>query len=96
MRNEDGGERRVELIDLSESGVRLTCDAALAALTRIQVTMMLPGDQVGRDEDAQLATAGVIVWSHRINSGTYDTGVFFSELSHDESELLKAYVASAD
>jgi hypothetical protein len=95
IRDEQGVDRPFELVDLSECGARLKCSIPIGAMTRIRVQMQLPGDRVGRAEDARLATVGVIVWSHRIADGVYDTGVFFPELAEDQASLLQAYVLSS-
>jgi hypothetical protein len=95
IRADDGEERPFELVDLSESGVRLKCAMALPAMTRIHVALKLPAGRIGRDEDERLETVGVIVWSHRIDDDVYDTGVFFPELDPTGVELLQAYVMSA-
>ncbi len=91
----DGGEHAFELIDLSECGARLRCEIPIGAMTRINVAMLLPADRVGRDADARLQTAGVIVWSHRVEEGVNDIGVFFPELDEEGASLLQAYVLSA-
>ena len=92
---ENGEKEAFELLDLSESGVRMRCKADMTAMTRIQVAMVLPAARVGRDEDVRLDTEGVVVWSHAVNEGIYDTGVFFPELSDDHRGLLQAFVLSA-
>src|SRR5688572_27522923 len=61
----DMQEEHFDLVDLSESGVRLRCARALPAMTQIQVAMTLPGGRVGRPKDARLSTRGVVVWSHK-------------------------------
>lgn len=65
-------------------------------MTRVRVSLRLPGDRVGRDSDVPIETFGVVVWSHRGDDGTYDTGVFFPELDEDCAALLLAYVLSAE
>jgi len=101
IRDADGAEKPFELVDLSESGARLRCREPIGAMTRIHVAMLLPGPRVGRDEDVRLETAGVIVWSHRLDPAPeagepgYDTGVFFPELDEESAALLQAYVLSA-
>lgn len=92
---DDGDKQSFELLDLSESGVRMRCKSDMAAMTRIQVAMLLPGARVGRDEDVRLDTEGVVVWSHAVNDGIYDTGVFFPELDDDQRGLLQAFVLSS-
>jgi hypothetical protein len=91
----DGTERDFTLVDLSESGARLTCEAEIGAMTRVQVLLLLPGDRLGKSEDARLETVGVIVWSHKTGEGAFDTGVFFPELDDDTASLLRSYVATA-
>ncbi len=95
IRDPDGTEHAFELVDLSECGARLRCEVPIGAMTRIHVSMVLPGERVGHDDDARLETVGVIVWSHRVEEGVNDIGVFFPELSEDGSALLQAYVLSA-
>jgi hypothetical protein len=95
IRDESGAERAFELTDLSESGARLTCGVAIGAMTRVHVAMRLPGERVGRADEAQLETIGVVVWSHSVGEGSYDTGVFFPELDEESAALLQAYVLSA-
>ncbi len=92
---DDGGEESFDLVDLSESGVRMRCGHAMSAMTRIHVAMVLPGDRVGRDEDVRLDTAGVVVWSHPLADEQFDTGVFFPELDDQKRGMLQAYVLSA-
>ena len=96
IRDEGGTERPFELVDLSESGARLTCTVPIGAMTRIRVQMVLPAERVGRGSDVSFATVGVIVWSHRLADDQYDTGVFFPELEDRHAALLQAYVLSAD
>ncbi len=91
----DGAEQSFDLVDLSESGVRMRCARAISAMTRIHVAMVLPGGRVGRDDDVRLDTAGVVVWSHPVGDEQFDTGVFFPELGDHERGLLQAYVLSA-
>ncbi len=90
----DRKEEAFDLIDLSESGARLTCSRALAPMTQIQVALRLPAARVGLKADARLETRGVVVWSHKGPKG-YDTGVFFPEVSRDQRAMLLAYVLSA-
>jgi len=61
----DKKEERFDLVDLSESGVRMRCARSLPAMTQIQVAMTLPGGRIGRPKDARLSTRGVVVWSHK-------------------------------
>ena len=61
----DKKEERFDLVDLSESGVRMRCARALPAMTQIQVAMTLPSGRIGRPKDARLSTRGVVVWSHK-------------------------------
>ncbi len=91
----DGGTEPFDLIDLSESGVRMTCSKKLTPMTRIDVALRLPADRVGAAEDCPLKTVGVVVWSHQLDEDRFDTGVFFPELEDGERSLLKAFVASA-
>ena len=93
--NEQGDEETFDLVDLSESGARITCGHPISAMTRIRVAMVLPGRLVGQEDDVRLATTGVVVWSHRVEDDVYDTGVFFPELDPASSDLLQAYVMSA-
>lgn len=95
IRADDGSERPFELVDLSESGIRLKCGMPLPAMTRIHVVLQLPAGRIGREADERFETAGVIVWSHRVDDDVYDTGVFFPELEPTGAELLQAYVLSA-
>ncbi len=95
IRDPEGGEHAFELVDLSECGARLRCEIPIGAMTRIHVSMILPADRIGRDEDVDLETAGVIVWSHRVEEGVNDIGVFFPELDEAAAGLLQAYVLSA-
>ena len=91
----DGSERAFELVDLSESGARLTCESAIDAMTRVQVVLVLPAERLGHTTDARLETVGVVVWSHQTEDSSYDTGVFFPELDEDAAGLLRSYVATA-
>lgn len=96
MRGEDGAESPFDLVDLSESGIRLRCAESVTAMTRIQVAVLLPAGRIGRDEDVRLDTHGVVVWSHQVQPGEFDTGVFFPELDDDQRGMLQAFVLSAD
>ena len=91
----DGKEESFDLVDLSESGVRIRCQRSLGAMTRIEVAMVLPGKRVGASSDVRFETTGVVVWSHRQES-IYDTGVFFPELDDRQRGLLRTFVASHD
>ncbi len=95
MRGEDGAESPFDLVDLPESGIRLRCAESVTAMTRIQVAVLLPAGRIGRDEDVRLDTQGVVVWSHQVQPGEFDTGVFFPELDDDQRGMLQAFVLSA-
>lgn len=90
----DGRDEAFDLVDLSESGVRIRCKRALAPMTRVQVSLVLPGQRIGASGDVRLETTGVVVWSHRSDPQAFDTGVFFSELDERQRGLLRAYVVS--
>jgi hypothetical protein len=92
---DDGTREGFDLIDLSESGVRIRCSRSLSPMTRIQVAMVLPGERVSREGQVKVQTMGVVVWCHPIQGAQFDTGVFFPELEPDTREMLKAYVHSA-
>jgi hypothetical protein len=99
----DKKEEHFDLVDLSESGVRMRCGRALPAMTQIEVALVLPKGRVGRPKDAPLSTRGVVVWSHAApkksakagRKAEFDTGVFFPELSTEQRGLLAAYVLTA-
>jgi hypothetical protein len=94
LRTEDH-EEGFDLVDLSESGVRIRCRRAIPAMTRIQVSLVLPARRVGGAHgDVQLDTTGVVVWSHRAEGETFDTGVFFSDLDDRQRGLLRSFVGS--
>jgi hypothetical protein len=90
----DGAEQSFELMDLSESGVRIRSQSALGPMTRIHVAMMLPGARVGAASDVRFETTGVVVWSHRQSPTSFDTGVFFPELDDRQRAFLRTFVAS--
>jgi hypothetical protein len=104
-----GVEDTFDLVDLSESGVRIRCRRSLPAMARILVSLVLPGKRVQKDGDVRLETTGVVVWSHRASDvpggaagaagggpagPSYDTGVFFSELDDRQRGLLRSFVGS--
>lgn len=91
----DGNDEPFDLVDLSESGVRIQSPRALVPMTRIRVRMVLPAARVGEPKDLRMDTHGVVVWSHKVPHETsYDVGVFFSELDDRERALLRSYVRS--
>lgn len=91
----DGHDEPFDLVDLSESGVRIQSPRALVPMTRIRVRMVLPAARVGQPKDLQLDTHGVVVWSHKVRGEpAFDVGVFFSELDDRDRALLKAFVRS--
>lgn len=93
--DEAGQEENFDLVDLSEAGARITCGHPIPALTQIRVAMVLPGAAAGAAASVQLDTTGVVVWSHRVEDGRYDTGVFFSGLEDGQREVLQAFVDGA-
>lgn len=95
LRTSAGEDASFDLIDLSESGARIRCAHALTAMTEIGVALELPGGRVGSESDVRLETRGVVVWSHPIGDGRFDTGVFFPELDDASRATLQAYVLSA-
>ncbi len=91
----DGKDEPFDLVDLSESGVRISARRALTPMTRIQVRMILPAKRVASDRDVALDLAGGVVWSHKEPKlPTYDVGVFFAELDDRQRNLLRAFVGS--
>ena len=91
----DGKDEPFDLVDLSESGVRISARRTLAPMTRIQVRMILPAKRVASDHDVALDLAGVVVWSHKEPKvPTFDVGVFFAELDDRQRNLLRAFVGS--
>jgi c-di-GMP-binding flagellar brake protein YcgR len=89
-----GKAEKFDLMDLSESGVRIRCARSLPAMTRIQVSMVLPAKRVGGKSDVRVETTGVVVWSHKADTKSFDTGVFFSELEDHQRTTLRAFVMS--
>jgi hypothetical protein len=87
-------EETFDLVDLSESGVRIRCRHAIAPMTKIRVSLTLPAKRIGAGADVRFETLGVVVWSHRTDSVTYDTGVFFSDVDERQRSLLRAFVGS--
>ena len=93
--NERGEEEPFELVDLSESGARIQCARQLGNMTRLQVGLVLPRRVLGGGEDTRLETTGVVVWSHPVADGRYDTGVFFSELQDEQRAVLRSFVQAS-
>jgi len=93
--NEQGEQEAFELVDLSESGARIRCARHLSAMTKMVVGMVLPGRFVDREQDVRLETTGVVVWSHDLGEGSFDTGVFFSELGEEQREILRSFVQAS-
>lgn len=87
-------EATFDLMDLSESGVRIRCETAMTPMTRVKVAMVLPGRRVGASRDVTFETTGVVVWSHKAQPGSFDTGVFFPELDDRQRNLLRTFVSS--
>jgi c-di-GMP-binding flagellar brake protein YcgR len=91
----DGKDEPFDLVDLSESGVRIRSPRALVPMTQIRVRVVLPAKRVGSPADVALDTTGVVVWSHKeAGPGGYDVGVFFSELEDRERNLLRTFVGA--
>jgi len=65
MMGPDRKHETFDLLDLSESGIRMQCGRALTPMTQIQVSLELPAGRLGRPRDVKLTTRGVVVWSHR-------------------------------
>ena len=93
--NERGEPETFELMDLSESGARIQCQRRLAAMTKVQVGVVLPGHLMGGADDVHMTTTGVVVWCHEVAEGRYDTGVFFSELAEEHREILRSFVQAS-
>ena len=93
--DEGGREEAFRLLDLSESGARIQCSHAIPAMTRIRVAMLLPGHRIGETADLRLDTTGVVVWSHAVEGGRFDTGVFFSELEDEQRTALTTFLRGA-
>lgn len=96
----EGKDEPFDLMDLSESGVRIVAPRALAPMTRIQVRMILPAGRVASERDMTMDLGGVVVWSHPLPGvkasapGRHDVGVFFADLDDRQRNLLRAYVGS--
>jgi len=95
----DGKDEPFDLVDLSESGVRIRSPRALTPMTRIRVRVVLPAKRVGSPADVAMDTTGVVVWSHKFAGGdsgraAFDVGVFFSDLEDRQRNLLRAFVGT--
>src|SRR5262245_39511784 len=94
----DGKDEPFDLVDLSESGVRIRSPRALAPMTRIRVRVVLPAKRVGSPADVAMDTTGVVVWSHKqagpANPPQFDVGVFFADLEDRQRNLLRAFVST--
>ena len=93
--SDEGEPEAFDLVDLSESGARIRCARHLAAMTKVVVGMVLPGRFVDREDDVRLETTGVVVWSHDVGEGRFDTGVFFAELGEEQREILRSFVQAS-
>src|SRR5262245_66065175 len=92
----DGKDEPFDLVDLSESGVRIRSPRALAPMTRIRVRVVLPAKRVGSPADVAMDTTGVVVWSHK-QAGTaqqFDVGGSFADLEDRQRNLLRAFVST--
>ena len=91
----DGKDEPFDLVDLSESGVRIRSPRGLVPMTRIRVRVVLPAKKVGTAADVALDTTGVVVWSHKERGpGGFDVGVFFSDLEDRQRNLLRTFVGA--
>jgi hypothetical protein len=90
-----GHEEPFQLVDLSECGARIHCRKAVPPMTRIQVALLLPGKGVGLTQNVRVDTTGVIVWCHRTQEGSFDTGVFFPDLEDEQRGILRSLVQAS-
>src|SRR5262245_17207157 len=93
----DGKDEPFDLVDLSESGVRIRSPRALTPMTRIRVRVVLPAKRVGSPADVAMDTTGVVVWSHKQGGASpsqFDVGVFFSDLEDRQRNLLRTFVGT--
>lgn len=91
----DGDQESFELVDLSESGARIKCGRRLGAMTRVSVGLRLPGRILEQTDDVSVDTMGVVVWSHPLEDGRFDTGVFFADLEGEQREVLRTFVQAS-
>jgi hypothetical protein len=101
-----GKDEPFDLVDLSESGVRIRSPRALAPMTRVDVRVILPAKRVGSKADVSLGTSGVVVWSHKLSAKElagavaaekatpFDVGVFFADLDDRQRNLLRAFIGT--
>lgn len=86
-----GVRNEFEMVDISESGVRLRSQHAIHAMVQLQLELRLTAAQVGEKADYVLKTTGIVVWSHKQAAPPlpYDTGVFFPQLDDRQREVLR-------
>lgn len=87
----EGVRNEFEMLDISESGVRLRSRHAIHAMTQLELELRLAAAQVGGTSDYVLKTTGIVVWSHKQAAAPlpYDTGVFFPNLDDRQREVLR-------
>ncbi len=87
----EGVRNDFEMVDISESGVRLRSKLAIHAMTQLELELRLAAAQVGAKDDYVLKTTGIVVWSHKQAAPPlpYDTGVFFPHLDDRQREILR-------
>ena len=88
-------------LDLSASGVYCKVEKELPLLSRIRVTLVVPGAEGGsldKPKSMRIVTDGVVVRQHPViidgKFAHYDVAIFFDQISSKEKQHLLAYTNS--
>ena len=91
-----GVRNEFEMVDISESGVRIRSQHAFQAMVELELELRLAAARVGGPDDFVLKTTGIGVWSHKQAAAPlpFDTGVFFPHLDERQREILRKLTVS--
>ena len=90
-------ESRAETINVSANGVYFTSKTYIAPLTRLQITLMLPGGHgSARADRREVVCDGVVVRidpeSPAPGAGEYEVACYFTSITHEDQDQLESYI----
>jgi hypothetical protein len=87
------GSARAESLNVSANGVYFASTAFIAPLTRLRITLELPGDGGGK---SRVSCDGVVVRTEPETelpgAGEYEVACYFTEISERDKSRLEKYI----
>lgn len=83
-----------ETRDISVSGIACKTNKVFSEMSRVEITLLIPGQSKGKTVTRKVTCQGVVVRHQALKkeAGFYDMAIFFTEVGKADFRILEKYV----